>query len=62
MFKLIHYDDNMISRYGSPEFTKIDVEGYEFEVLNGLSQPIKTISFEFTSEEKKQAFACPRRG
>ena len=53
--------DNMISRYGSPEFTKIDVEGYEFEVLNGLSQPIKTISFEFTSEEKKQAFACLER-
>tara|TARA_B100002019_G_scaffold286240_1_gene296415 strand:+ start:5795 stop:6595 length:801 start_codon:yes stop_codon:yes gene_type:complete len=50
--------DNMLNKFGVPRFVKIDVEGYEYEVLNGLSQPIKTISFEFTSEEKKQAFAC----
>ncbi|MCK4784435.1 MAG: FkbM family methyltransferase [Desulfobacteraceae bacterium] len=33
-----------------PAFCKIDVEGDEFDVLQGLSRPIKAISFEFVSE------------
>jgi hypothetical protein len=40
--------DQLIEEYGVPNFCKIDVEGYEQKVLNGLSQPIKIISFEFT--------------
>lgn len=43
--------DNIIDKYGKPDFCKIDVEGYEFEVLMGLTQPIGTISFEFTIPE-----------
>lgn len=43
--------DSLIQKYGKPEFCKIDVEGYEFEVIKGLSQPIKIISFEFTIPE-----------
>lgn len=42
--------DELIEKYGKPVFCKIDVEGYEYNVLKGLSQPIKTISFEFTPE------------
>lgn len=43
--------DKLISKFGIPSFIKIDVEGYELEVLKGLSQPIKMISFEYTVPE-----------
>ena len=43
--------DEMIIKYGKPDFCKIDVEGFEFEVLKGLTQPIGIISFEFTIPE-----------
>lgn len=39
--------DALIARYGVPRFCKIDVEGYEAEVLRGLSAPIPALSFEF---------------
>ena len=39
--------DALIARYGVPAFCKIDVEGYELEVLHGLSQPIPALSFEY---------------
>jgi len=47
--------DNLISRYGNPQFVKIDVEGYEYEVLKGLSHPIKVLSFEYTTPERKSS-------
>jgi FkbM family methyltransferase len=40
--------DQLIAEYGIPDFCKIDVEGYEYKVLSGLSRPISMISFEFT--------------
>jgi FkbM family methyltransferase len=40
--------DALIETYGLPDFIKIDVEGYEDQVLKGLSQPMKALSFEFT--------------
>jgi len=40
--------DQLIQEYGKPSFCKIDVEGYEYKVLKGLSEPINFISFEFT--------------
>lgn len=43
--------DNLINQYGTPNFCKIDVEGYELEVLKGLSKSIEYISFEFTFPE-----------
>lgn len=43
--------DDLISNYGKPDFCKIDVEGYELEVLKGLSQRINMISFEYTIPE-----------
>lgn len=39
--------DALIARYGVPAFCKIDVEGFEWEVLQGLSQPIPALSFEY---------------
>ena len=44
--------DQLIEEYGMPDFCKIDVEGYEFKVLKGLSQPIYMISFEFTPTDR----------
>lgn len=38
--------DSLIEKYGNPGFIKIDVEGYEENVLKGLSQPIQFLSFE----------------
>ena len=34
--------DTLIETYGKPSFCKIDVEGYEAEVLAGLSHPVST--------------------
>jgi FkbM family methyltransferase len=42
--------DHLISEFGLPDFCKIDVEGFEYQVIKGLSQPVGVISFEFTPE------------
>ncbi|XZN96694.1 MAG: FkbM family methyltransferase [Microcoleus sp.] len=42
--------DEMIKLWGCPKFCKIDVEGFEYQVLKGLSRPIPYISFEFAIE------------
>ncbi len=46
--------DNLIRTYGQPEYIKIDVEGFEKNVLAGLTKPVKCISFEFTLPELKE--------
>jgi FkbM family methyltransferase len=38
--------DHLIGQYGIPDFIKIDVEGSELEVIQGLTQQVKYISFE----------------
>lgn len=40
--------DTLIKKYGIPDFCKIDVEGYELEILSNLSYKIPIIEFEFT--------------
>lgn len=38
--------ENLISTYGRPFYIKIDVEGYEPNVLRGLKTPVPYVSFE----------------
>lgn len=42
--------DFLITQYGLPKFCKIDVEGYEFEILSNLNYKIPIIEFEFTGK------------
>lgn len=42
--------DSLISSYGVPQFLKVDVEGGEPQVFEGLSQAVPSLSFEFTRE------------
>jgi FkbM family methyltransferase len=53
--------DNLINQFGVPAFIKIDVEGFEKEVLSGLTQKIKALSFEYcVPEQQEQALDCIR--
>ena len=50
--------DRCIKEYGHPTFMKIDVEGYEYEVLSGLTKSIDVISIEFTPEYMENTYKC----
>lgn len=40
--------DTIIKEFGVPDFCKIDVEGYEHEILSHLTHTLPLIEFEFT--------------
>jgi FkbM family methyltransferase len=50
--------DSIISKYGVPDLIKVDVEGYERTVLDGLSKKVPLLCFEFHEEFTLDGIAC----
>ena len=50
--------DSLIKKFGNPQYIKIDVEGYELNVIKGLTKKSGIISFEVTSEFFSDAIKC----
>lgn len=50
--------DHYIRLHGCPAFIKIDVEGFEEQVLAGLSSPVPALSMEFTPEYLESTWRC----
>jgi len=42
--------DSLIEELGVPDYIKVDVEGFDLEVLRGLSLPVNLVSFEFNTQ------------
>jgi hypothetical protein len=53
--------DWLIGQFGVPAFAKIDVEGSEYQVIQGLSHPVRALSLEFTPEVADSTFHCLER-
>jgi FkbM family methyltransferase len=53
--------DALIEQHGIPDFIKIDVEGAELQVLQGLTSSPKCVSFEFHSELCDILVSCIRQ-
>ena len=50
--------DALIGEHGLPRFCKIDVEGFEAEVLRGLTQAVPWLAFEYLPAAIDRAIAC----
>jgi FkbM family methyltransferase len=50
--------DDLVAAHGTPAFCKIDVEGFEVDVLAGLSRPVPALSFEYLPPAHEAALAA----
>ncbi len=51
--------EHLIAKFGVPDLIKIDVEGFELEVLKGLKSVVPCISYEYTTpEQTDKALEC----
>jgi FkbM family methyltransferase len=53
--------DDLVETYGEPAFCKVDVEGFELEVLEGLNRPLRALSFEYLPPAHDAALAVLAR-
>jgi FkbM family methyltransferase len=53
--------DDLVERYGEPAFCKIDVEGFEEQVLAGLSRPVRALSVEYVPSAHQAPMAILER-
>jgi FkbM family methyltransferase len=53
--------DELVATHGEPAFCKIDVEGFEVEVLRGLSRPLRGLSFEYLPPAHNAALEALKR-